>query len=538
MKKDVIYIDNEDEITSITEKLQDAKSQIVALVLPKRCTVLQSSVNMKILKKAADNAGKNMVLITSEKSLLLLAGLAGVYTAKTLQSKPELVSAAVAQQDNSDTIDDADIDKNKSVGELAGVDEDAIDIGEEATKAEPQELQKKKDNKLKVPNFDSFRLKLFLIIGGILLALGLWFVAFRVLPKATVIVTTENRTAVVNTSFTASANATGYSEENRVIPAETKTLTKTESDKFDATGEKNTGSKSSGKVSFSIPCSGVVGGDFPTIPSGTGISSGGLTFITQESTTLSNLGGGCVLVGDDVSVVAQSPGDQYNINSGRTFSVSGFSAVSATNNEGFGGGTNKIVKTVSSSDCNNVKDQLLNANTDEAKQELEAQIKEAGLTPIDDTFTYKAGNVTCNPKVGTEASEFTASVQFTYSMAGVNTADLESLIKKDASEQLEGSQEVLDTGLDDASISVKTRNPNGDYVVAVATNTQVGIKQDPNAIAEGIAGKKKGESYDIIRSLPGVKEVEIKYSPFWVTKTPSNPSKIKVEFINQDGQTN
>src|SRR5580693_8910099 len=88
--KDTIYIDIDDEITGIIDKLRNSKGKVVALVLPKRATVFQSVVNMKLLKRAADAEKKNAVLITSEAGLLPLAGIAGVHVAKTLTSKPEI----------------------------------------------------------------------------------------------------------------------------------------------------------------------------------------------------------------------------------------------------------------------------------------------------------------------------------------------------------------------------------------------------------------------------------------------------------------
>ena len=122
MKKDTIYVDIDDEITNITDKVVSSAGDVIALVLPKRCTVLQSSVNMKILNKTADQAGKKIVLITSETSLLALAGAAGVYVAKTLQSQPAIPSAP-DMDDKIDTISEGEetlqTDPTKSIGELA-----------------------------------------------------------------------------------------------------------------------------------------------------------------------------------------------------------------------------------------------------------------------------------------------------------------------------------------------------------------------------------------------------------------------------------
>ncbi|MGH7237551.1 MAG: hypothetical protein ACREGF_03385, partial [Candidatus Saccharimonadales bacterium] len=128
--KDVIYLDVDDEITSIIDKVRSSKQKIVALVLPKRATMLQSSVNMKLLKRASDQAKKQLVLITTEASLLPLAGLVGLYAARNLQSKPEIPAAtAVGNAPDMDqllTINEAEPSEfnpaaaaDKPIGDLA-----------------------------------------------------------------------------------------------------------------------------------------------------------------------------------------------------------------------------------------------------------------------------------------------------------------------------------------------------------------------------------------------------------------------------------
>src|SRR5438270_1969810 len=108
--KDVIYIDIDDEITSIIDKVQSSDAKILALVLPKRAAVFQSIVNMKLLKRAADSAKKNLVLITSEAGLLPLAGAAGVHVAKSLTSKPEIPAGPPGMEDTEETVDEAEAD--------------------------------------------------------------------------------------------------------------------------------------------------------------------------------------------------------------------------------------------------------------------------------------------------------------------------------------------------------------------------------------------------------------------------------------------
>lgn len=115
MKKDVIYIDIEDDITSIIGKVKEAGAKIVALVPPKRIGVLQSAVNLKLLTKSATENDKRVVLITSDHSLTALAAGLKIPVAKNLQSRPE-----IPQMDSPEVADEEVINGEElPVGELA-----------------------------------------------------------------------------------------------------------------------------------------------------------------------------------------------------------------------------------------------------------------------------------------------------------------------------------------------------------------------------------------------------------------------------------
>src|SRR5579872_5821807 len=96
--KDTIYIDVDDEITTVIDKVKASGNKLVALVLPKRASVFQSIVNMKLLKRKSDEAGKKLVLVTTETSLMPLAGAVGLHVAKTLSSKPEIPAAPILSE--------------------------------------------------------------------------------------------------------------------------------------------------------------------------------------------------------------------------------------------------------------------------------------------------------------------------------------------------------------------------------------------------------------------------------------------------------
>jgi len=50
----------------------------------------------------------------------------------------------------------------------------------------------------------------------------------------------------------------------------------------------------------------------------------------------------------------------------------------------------------------------------------------------------------------------------------------------------------------------------------------------PMAIEGAFAGKKANAAKELIKQNPGVTDVDVKYSPFWVSAIPSKPSKITV----------
>jgi hypothetical protein len=56
----IIYIDKDEDITDIVDKIKNASSRLVTLVVPKEAIVLQDVINLKILQKKAEEFGKEV----------------------------------------------------------------------------------------------------------------------------------------------------------------------------------------------------------------------------------------------------------------------------------------------------------------------------------------------------------------------------------------------------------------------------------------------------------------------------------------------
>lgn len=555
-KKDTIYIDIDDEITGIIDKVRGSAGKVVALVLPKRAGVFQSIVNMKLLKRAADEADKNLVLITSEAGLLPLAGAAGIYVAKTLSSKPEVPMAPKLDDSSEDAIDEAGNAQTTAAQsaqqppadsgvETLQLDDDELPedaaakppVTKEPKKFEPAKDKPKKAAKkgkgFKIPNFGSFRKKL--IFGGIILALliiGL-ILGLIVLPKATINVKTDAVNIPVNTDLelSTSQKQLDIDSDTPTLPAKLDSDQKTYSQQVPTTGQKNHGNKASGQVTVTN-C--VDSGDSVTLPAGTGFSSNGNTYVSQNSVTVPGSSfrgrsGPCENNGKaTVTVIAQSGGSAYNIPAGASFNVSGGPSGLTGQGSTISGGTDNIVQVVNQNDINNAKAKIATNDSTE-KSNLQKKLKSDGYFAIVSTFHSDAPNVTQSAQVGDVANNVTVTEVVTYTMFGAKEKDLKTLVKNGIKDQVDtAKQSILDYGLDKAVFSVNSSNSASSQLSMQAT-AEVGPNLNIAGIKQDALGKKPGDVKSQLQGNPDVTDVDVKLSPFWVSSVPKKASKVKVK---------
>lgn len=549
--KDIIYIDIDDEITGIIEKVQNAEHKIVALVLPKRAAVLQSVVNMKLLKRSSDEAKKNIVLITSEAGLMPLAGAVGLHVAKTLQTKPAVPTAPkiydgnVSVEDNEPVDADQDIDASQPIGVLAGLrggrsqaEEETIEVDntEEKSPEELEEPVKKPHNKkLKVPNFDKFRTRLFLGGAGLVLVLILWYLAAFVMPRANIVVKTDTSSETSSVAFTTDPALTELNLVDKIIPSSKEELKKTDSEKIAATGEKDAGTKATGTITIRN-C------DYPdgfTIASGATFSGGGKNFVSTKAVTVPEFDGpssGCNLEDSaeagqaTVTVQAAAAGDSYN-QAASQYSVPGIP--SSANVDAIGsamsGGTTKIVKVVSQKDFEDAKTTIQNRTNSEIEDELSSALEAKGYYVLPGSLIVGTPEFVSAPAVGAEASEATVTSTITYTLIGVKEDHLKDLIRDSVKGQVDDAKEmILSTGLGEATIRLTDKQPDGKSTGTMQSVVIVGPKLDVNNLKQLVAGKKKSQTLSLIQELPGVQEVTVNYSPFWVFSTPGKTGKINI----------
>lgn len=546
MQKDVIYIDTEDDITAIIGKVKDSSGKVVALVPPKRIGAIQSAVNLKLVHRAAESDKKHLVIVTNNHALSALAGSAGIPIAKNLESRPEMPEISALEVDDNDIIDGNELPVGEHAGVAARSEEEPEDkgaaaagtMGTAAIVAASSKLESGKKAvaataakaRTKVPNFDSFRKKMFIGIAGVILLVGflVWAIAFA--PRATITIKAKTSETALNSKASAGASLT-TSLKDGTIKAEIKTTTKDVSIPFTATGKKDVGEKATGSVSLAPTLDTIAKvyyGDSVTIPAGSQVvSSSGLVYLTDTAAVFSDSSRGAKTVG----VTAAENGTKYNAASGPASkspigTTANFTAATS-------GGTDKTITVVQQSDIDTVSGDIIKSSESEAaKKSLIAQFGKDYIV-IADTFKADAGAVRPSPAAGQEATDGkgTLSGQIAYSVMAVPKAEAGKYLDAYFAQQIDGktNQKVYDNGIDGLTLTNPVANGESS-VVTVVTNGKIGPKIDENEVKEFAKGKKAGEIKVYAESVSGVEFAEVEFSPFWVTQAPGDTSKIKVEF--------
>ncbi len=541
--KDTIYIDVDDEITSVIERVDRAKHKVVALVLPKHVTVFQSAVNMKLLKKASLNSSKNLVLITSDKSVIAICAAAGIHVAKTLSTKPEIpmrIKTHSYDEGSAGSTEKLELESEQLSTSPKTTDSDIIELdnSDSALKGKENTNVKEKSSKFKIPDFGNFRVKLGVSVLALVLLIVGWVYAFVIAPKATVTINTDVSTSAVDAKIVAKVGSATFDLEQNIIPAQLVQVEKQDTATVPATGKKNVGQKAIGTMTLTN-C--INDGEDKIIPAGTTFSSGSFNFVTTEQVTIPF----AIYAGKtckssefgrqkDVGVIASQSGSDYNIAArSYTSSISGIQAYGSD----MSGGTNDYITVVSAEDVDNAKKQLSGVSKTAALEDMKKQLTELGLKSIDETITEGKPEESVTPAVDKEAKEVKVTVAINYSLIGVSEEQLVSILDNEISKNLvDKKQNVRSNGLDKLVFRVLEKPSEAETVLNIQTIATVGPEIDVEQIKRDVVGKKRGDIEKQIESLSGVRSVSVEYSPVWITTTPKSVDKIEVIISEQDGQ--
>ncbi|HSX14706.1 MAG TPA: hypothetical protein VLE72_02240 [Candidatus Saccharimonadales bacterium] len=553
---DVLYLENDEDITSAVEKLKASQAGDVSIVVPKRSTLLQSMINLKLLKKAADESKKELVLVTTDRLSSHLAGRVGLAVADKLGAEASVPEANVKEPDPTTEVIDGGTEETgrpETAAAMAGVAAGATAAKAAAAKDEavpPATDTKKPDTSddkptmtkkpisdspaeskkmARVPDFNAMQKRVFWGALALVIVFGLLFANFF-LERANVTVFAKGSKVPAEATFTADPSAPSSNISAGTVKAQEVQSSKDLSEQVTATGKKDAGTKATGTITITNNCY-----NPGTIAAGTVYTAAdghrflGNSAIAVPDATIS--GGVCHPTTASVGVTAAENGDSYNL-APTSYTVGSIPSSGAFNVKfqggQMGGGTTKTVTVVQQSDIDGAVADLLSKDKDGAQADLVKKVTD-GYRMMNETMTQTPSNVSGIPAVGAEAANVTVKVTANYDALAISNDDLNALLDQNITKQIGPGNQIYDNGAASAQFQVIKKNTGGSQNIHVAAEASAGPKIDTAALAKQIKGKKLGDAMDIINKTPGVDHSEITLWPSWDTKLPRRASKIKIE---------
>ena len=522
-----LYIDSGDEVTTVIEKLKASEGADISLVVPKGALLLQSIVNLKLIKRAAKEAGKELTIITTDKIGRNLAAQVGL--------------ANLAHVDQDDTEDVGGIKVNYYDAEAVEVPTETVVKPEPiipvaVVEPEPpvadhspiivsEQEPEPQDNKLVPIAVTSVRprrrfgfllyLLIIALIGGA--ALAAWQ-----FPRTSIHI------KVAGSAWSKSYPATLTAGQPGAAFLETNvadTLT------FRATGTRDIGDRAHGTATLSY----VQDSSPVTIPAGTMLSANNLEFTTDQAVTVpgAKVVNAVPVAGSaTVPISASASGSASNL-SNTPATVNSPSKVYGQINQ-TSGGTTKQVAVVTQTDVANAKQALADQLHAKASEQIKT-VTQNGIsalrTPTTDpaqseSYAFTAGS--SDPQAGTQADNGTFKGSATLRRLAYDPAITEAAARTQALKDAPSTSTLQVAG-------VTSSPPTSDFKSGIITITETVTGQVlPHVDTDLIANQAPGKSFTSINQLiqgivPGASTFEEKSPRWWpLARFPLSRKRISV----------
>jgi hypothetical protein len=528
----VLYLDADTEITEAIEKLKKSTEDEVRIVVPSRSGLLQSQVNVKLLKKAAKDSKKDLVLVTNDKITKNLAGAAGIAVASSVRAMPHVpdVEELKAKPSENITLEQEPAEKpqktkSSSSSKSEGFQPKHISLSDEDEQPIKEEKLEKSRKEKKLPDYGKLNKRIWFVGGAIALVI-LFVLGAIFLPTAKVNLLAKAKKTSLNFNFILDSSASQSDTATQTLAAQKLESTKDVTFQVTATGRKEVGNKATGTVSVRN-CDDT---SQRSLPSGTSLSANGKTFVTAQAATIpaGTAGGGVVNCSTavDVQITATAPGESFNLGS-TAFSVNGLSSLfKATGSTS--GGTTKTITVLSAEDVANARKQA-QQEAESGKDDLK---KKAGSDQQLFTQTIQSDfdSFSTSVQENNEADKVTVNAKVKYTGFAAKKDDVNKLFDLQVEEEIKGGKEIYQNGSEDGTYSVLKQFSPEKVQLNVKTSAFYGDPIDKKEIAKSVAGKPVKEVATIVKQKGDqITGAEVETWPGMIPNMPILSGKITVD---------
>jgi len=604
IKTSKIIINEDSELTDVVREIHKSKAERIILTFTEQTDLLISPINLKVLLEGALREKKLLIAqIIQNPTGIRNAKLAGIKTIDTPSSPTEYdwedAYEMVVENEKKKKVKKKELEKEepdekkkfeekivkersekvvekkgngyvdkrgmKSKAPFISIDEDfpqAQKLREEIpvtqvptkkirgfkkTKFSP--LGKKKLNILeKVKGWNKKKVIRIALLGlfSLLLILGLGgylYNSFVPLVKVTIFV--EAKGVEIEQVLTGDTDIEEVDFENSLIPIKKESASQSLSDDVTATGKAFKGEKAAGEVNVAYnigeECSEIEEEKIKlSLSAGHIMSTSGLNFklVTGAEIICNTI--------TPVNLEAVAIGEEYNVASGKSFSIQGYSSdeVYGLNATAFTGGTKEEYSVLSQTDVDNAVEQLSTTAIEEVKSDLRDLAR--GWEIIEDSIKSEVDkdSIKTDKSVGQEATTVNLDLSIKgealyYSKEGLMEALTELLREKAKEENLFNSESELELVLgDDIDTDISIEEIKGDAVkIKIVASSLIKPDIDKTEIQNKLKGMEWEKGKEYIKGLkysdkaPSIVFQPMKY-PEFLKKFPSRSGRVLVKIEN------
>lgn len=562
LNQNKIYIRVDEEIPSIVNKIKKCAEKEITLIIPRNAFILNNVINLKILKKEAEELDKKILVITADDGAPIKNENISIESVKYLKRK---AVSSIAENNGFSILEkDSKIDDLSDKNREAGIVHKKIAMAD-VVKKEIREFDEKKaynknsfgkqqenfekisvknDKALKeerfigslkikkrtltLPSISSKIAALFIFTSFAAVSLAVAFI----LPKADIAISLKTEIAPYDFEFIADESLKKIDVANSKIPLQKIEVASEESETYPVTGKKHVQEMASGEIT--------VFNEYSSTPQRIVATT---RFLSKEGDKLFRINEAVTIPGFSrvegvdvpgqvtIKVYADKPGEDYNIKP-TSFSLPGlqgspkYNSIYARSTKAMSGGIDKEVLYFSEGDYITAKEKLAGIAREKNEKNFLGKISEDALL-LEDTKKEEELEINTDVKTGDVANNFQMNVKIITGANLILKADLDEIINEKLASRLATNKKFLENSRS-YQIGKTAINQDGGIIISAHVNQKLITKIDAENLKKEIAGKSEAELKTYFSNMSGVESANISLWPFWVKSIPSSYEKINI----------
>lgn len=575
---DIIYLEPDDEITAVIDRLKLGSTKRAILVVPRGSTLAQSVVNLKILKRSAEEIDKEVVIVATDRTACNLASQIGlpVYnklteaeraqpvqpqrreetTAPMMRVKREEADSGIkintykrfdeeepdqkiaVESPEEKKVEIKEVSRSLAKGskqeepETGFIKKELIgkipeEAGEEAVGREVK--QEKKEDKMVQTRFKphSSRKPVLTLMTILLLFVMIFSIVF--VPYASASLTLKVSDISRDYDVLVDKQAAALDAAKLIIPGKPYEEEKEIKKSYPATGKKDVGEKAKGKVT--------VYNNYDSYThqytKGTKFTANGKNFLADQSFNVSGatLVSGSVKPGEgSVNVTAEANGDSYNLEA-TSYVLAGAPAKITAQGEKMTGGVTREISVVTETDLETAEIELRKSASEEARQEIISRAKEESAILIDSGLKSEIAQTSYSKKIDEEADNFDAILKIKVFGVGFLESDLRSVIVDSINQEINDSKMLVNSEKAEVGYSVAKSDVDlGTVQIKASFKGKTGDKLSERELRDLIKNKSLSRARSALQEREGIENATLSIWPNFYNRTPLLTNRIKISF--------